>query len=766
MENIMQRQRVKIPFTPWEVVEEGLQEENNLYFESNFTLGNGYMGVRGLLEEGFPREMETYPGTYLSGVYDNFSGPYVELVNCPDFFHSEVMVGEYPMIPTKENTDEYKRVLNMKDGTLTREFVWTAPDGSRTRIYWQRFLSMDNVHLACQRFQAKPLNHSHTIVLKTGLTSDVFNRRQQDYPPLKEIIPNYHLDFLGAGISPNSGSWMSAQTKTRKTELAFCVHVKSVEGGSFRSYTIENGVMLEFTFAGAPGKCVGMDKVVSIYTSRDGSAPLPQALTDDGTMASTTSVRGDGSYDSLLVGHRVAWEKRWQYADIKIEGDDSAQQGVRFNLFHLIQANARDNDRVSLAAKLLSHTRYQGNAFWDTETFMFPFYLYTDPQAAKNLLLYRYHLLPAAKERAREHFLKGAMFPWCSADDGSEQCQTWEYGDCEIHITADVAYAFDQYVKATGDMDFFYDYAVEIYVETARFWASRVNLDERSGCYVLVAVKGPDEYCAVTNNNMYTNYMAAYNLRLAVKAVKHYEAKEPERWQELAGRLAFDPAEIGQWNEIADGMAQNWDEKNPDLLIQDDTFLMQPEEDLAPFADRKKPVLEILGYEHVMRVQILRQTDVVLLQYLLDEEFTKAQKLAAFLYYEPITTHDSSLSYNTHCIMAAELGMTEKAEDYFYKSCRLDLDDEFDVVRSGLHGAAMGGTYMTVVNGFAGLRLVDGKVSLKPYLPKHWKSLTFFLHIQGRILEVTVTGQGTELHLVEGESLTVLLHEEEVQVTC
>ena len=744
---------MKLSTTPWEVVEEGWQEENNLYFETNFTLGNGYMGARGLLEEGFHREKETYPGLYLSGVYDNFSGPYVELVNCPDFFHGEVTIGGYPMVLTKENTGEYSRVLNMRDGTLTRKFVWTAPDGSRTRIYWQRFLSMDNVHLACQRFWAEPVDHSHTIVLKTGLSADVFNRRQQDYPPLKEIIPNYHLDFLSAGTSPASGSWLSVMTKTRRTELAFGVHVKAVEGGSVHSDTLERGIAMEFTFTGAPGKRVGMDKVVSVYTSRDGEAPLPKALTDMGE-----------DYDVLLQKQQKAWEKRWKYADIRIQGDDNAQQGVRFNLFHLIQANARDNDRVSLAAKLLSHTRYQGNAFWDTETFMFPFYLYTDPQAAKNLLLYRYHLLPAAKEKARERFLKGAMFPWCSADDGTEQCQTWEYGDCEIHITADVAYAFEQYIKATGDREFFYDYAAEVYVETARFWADRVNVDERTGRYVLVAVKGPDEYCAITNNNMYTNYMAAYNLRLAAEAVVRYAKEEPERWQQLSGKLGFEPEEAEQWRQIAEGMAQNWDEKNPDLLIQDDSFLMQPLEDLAPLADRNKPVLEILGYERAMRVRILRQTDVVLLQYLLNDEFTEEQKRAAFLYYEPITTHDSSLSYNTHCIMAAELGMAEKAEGYFNKSCRLDLDDEFDTVRSGLHGAAMGGTWMTVVNGFGGLRLMEETVSLKPYLPQSWESLEFFLHVQGRILAVTITKAETKLQLVEGEPLTVLLDGEKMEV--
>lgn len=749
----MSKKGVSMTPEPWDIREEGYRRERNLYFESIFTLANGYMGARGLLEEGFSEETETYPGVYIAGVYDNYSGPYVELVNCPDFFYGEITIGEYPVLMDGTNTSKYTRTLCMRDGTLTREFIWTAPDGSKTKLYWQRFFSKDNIHLACQRFWAQPLDHSHPITLKTGFSADIFNRRQQDYPPLFTILPNYHLDFLSAGVSPHSGAWLSAQTKTRKTELAFCSHVKAVRNGSMEQYSTENGVCQVFHFQCAPGGRAGMDKVISVYTSRDGGAPVPRALSDEGE-----------DYDVLLQKHRKAFERRWASADMEIDGDDAAQQGIRFNIFHLLQANARDDDRVSLAAKLLSHTRYKGNAFWDTETFMFPFYLYTDPQAAKNLLLYRFHLLPAAKKKARARFMKGAMFPWCSADDGSEQCETWEYGDCEIHITADIVYAFDQYMKVTGDMEFFYDCAAEVYIETARFWADRVSFDKRAGRYVLVAVKGPDEYCAITNNNMYTNFMAAFNLRLAAESARRYEREEPRRWAKLREKLQFDFCEAVRWEEISSGMAQNWDEENPDLLIQDDTFLMQPEEDLSRFSDRDKPVLEIIGYERAMRVRILRQTDVVLLQFLLGEEFTEEQKRAAFLYYEPITTHDSSLSYNTHCIMAAQLGLEEKAAWYFDKTCRLDLDDEFDTVRSGLHGASMGGTWMSVVNGFAGLRLSEGRVSLKPFLPPRWNSLRFCLHIQGRIIQISITQQETSLRLIKGEPLTVLLDGEEVEV--
>jgi len=739
--------RVVLEHHPWKVCEKDYQPNHNIYYESNFTLGNGYMGARGCLEEGFTDEKETYLGTYIAGIYDNFNGPYVELVNCPNFFGAKLQIGDEVITFPSNAVSSYIRTLDMRKGILTREFVWTDSKGNQTKISWQRFLSMSNVHLGCQRFRATPLNHELPITLDMMLDSSVYNRRQQDWPPLKEIIPNYHFDLQSTGVSAsNKAAWLSLSTKTTKLELAFCSQLLTVDGTLKQSET-QQGIVQTIVFNPAAGQEVGIDRVISVYTSRDSENCLENA----GQLCTDC-------YDTLLKAHQEVWLQHWKEADIVISGDDSAQQGVRFNIFNLIQANAYWDPKVSLAAKLLSHTRYKGNAFWDTETFMFPFFLHTNPQAAKNLLLYRYNLLSGAKEKAKERRMYGAMYPWCSAHDGSEQCESWEYGDTEIHITADIAYAYDQYIKSTNDIDFFNNYAVEVFIETARYWADRVAWNEEMQKYTLLAVKGPDEYCAVTNNNMYTNFMAAYNLRLAANSVEVMADSNPGQWDDLKKRLDWKTEEADKWRVIADGLYQNWDKKNPDLLIQDDTFLMQPLEDLSVLKNRKKPVLEILGYEYVMRVRILRQTDVLLLMYLLNDHFTKEQKQTAFDYYEPITTHDSSLSYNTHCIMAAELGMDDKAVDYFYKTCRLDLDDEFDTVRSGLHGASMGGTWMSVVNGFAGFRIKDGIPSFNPMLPENWNELSFKLKCLGRNIEVKVTKQDIELTLLEGESITVLLN--------
>jgi len=751
-------ERIKMEYLPWEVKEKPYQPERNIYYETIFTLGNGYMGVRGCLEEGFEPEDDTYPGIYIAGIYDNYDGEYVELVNCPEIFGVDVWIGQHKLDMKKGKLVDYTRCLNMHEGTLTREFVWVDPDGNSTKFYWQRFISMSNVHMSCLRLRIVPIDHSADIKVQTRLNGDVFNRRQRDYPPIKRIIPNYHLDTVECGPFEKKVALLHTRTKTTGIDIYQLAAIMTVDNTPVDNEVNEKCVRQTMTFLAKPGQEVGFDKLVETYTSRDASIDEIRLLARKEICSAQ-----DIGYDGLLKEHIKRWDKIWENADIEIEGDIASQQGIRFNIFNLIQANASDDPYVNLPAKLLSHTRYKGNAFWDTEMFMFPFYVFTNPKAARNLLMYRYNMLPGARKNAKRRGLRGAMYPWCSAHDGSEQCETWEYGDCEIHITADVAYALDQYIQATGDEEFLVNYAAEIYIETARFWVDRVTWNPRRGCYTILTVKGPDEYCAITNNNMYTNYMAERNLELAEKAVSYLKENYPDKWEKLSQDLQWKDEELEKWREVRQKMYKNWD-KEKNLLIQDDLFMDKQEEDLSKYKDRKMPVLEIIGYERVMRVRILRQADVIHLMYLLNDSFDYDQKLTAFNFYEPLTTHDSSLSYCIHCIMAAELGMREKAFDYFFKTCRLDLDDEMDTACTGLHGASMGGTWQALVNGLGGMRITDGKLSLKPILPSSWNKVTFNIHFQGRVIKATIKPDETELCLLKGEPLSLLFNGELVQL--
>jgi len=753
------KEQVVMKYLPWEVIESPFQPECNIYFETNFTLGNGYMGLRGCLEEGFKNEKETFPGLYIAGVYDNFDDEYVELVNCPEIFATDIWVSQQKLDIQQGELVDYKRTLNMREGTLTREFTWVDPKGNSTRFYFQRFLSVSKVHIGCLRVRVVPLDHALPIRIQAKLNGGVFNRRQRDYPPIKSIIPNYHFDAVGSGKHEEQGAWLETRTKTTGISICNYVWLSPTSNTSIEYEVTDMCVKQTMLFSAKMGEEVGFDKIVSTYTSRDNSIDevKPSALKE-------ITIAQNLGYDGLLKEQIIAWDGIWKNADIIIEGDDASQQGIRFNIFNLVQANAHWDPYVNLPAKLLSHNRYKGNAFWDTEMFMFPFYLFSNPEAARNLLMYRYNMLSGARENAKRRGLDGAMYPWCSANDGSEQCDSWEYGDCEIHITADVAYAIDQYIQATGDEKFLVDYAAEIYIETARFWVDRVAWNERLGCYTILAVKGPDEYCSITNNNMYTNFLAARNLELAEDSVVEMQKKHPEEWRNLCQRLQLKADEIEKWKEVRIKMYQNWD-KDKNILIQDDTFMDQPEEDLSKYKDSNMPVLEIIGYERVMRIRILRQADVLLLMYLLNDRFSFDQKKAAFEFYEPITTHDSSLSFNTHCIMAAELGMKEKAFDYFFKTCRLDLDDEQDTAGSGLHGASLGGTWQAIVNGFGGMRVVNNQMSFKPILPPGWNKLSFQVHFQGRIIRVSITAKGAEFDLVSGMPLTLLLNDKALELT-
>ncbi|TXK68102.1 glycoside hydrolase family 65 protein [Paenibacillus sp. N3.4] len=533
-------------FLPWKIVEKDYEPEKNIYYETNFTLANGYMGLRGCLEEGFNKEMETYPGNYIAGVFDNFEGDYVEIVNCPDFISTNIWIGNSKLDMTQGRLWDYSRTLDMKAGTLTREFTWEDPEGNITHFYFQRFLSMDNVHLNCLRIRLTPVNHQLPMKLETVLDGDVFNRKQRDYPPIKKIIPNYHFNTVKVEGFGKNGAYLESCTKTTGITLAQYVWLSPINNMKVDLELKESKVIQTVIFEGEIEKEVGVDKYVATYTSRDAKTTELKALAGEEIVKAANN-----QYDILYNSHKLAWEKHWEIADIEIEGDTSSQQGIRFNIFNLIQANASWDAYVNLPAKLLSHTRYKGNAFWDTEMFMFPFYLFTNPQAARNLLMYRYNMLPAARENAKRRGLRGAMYPWMSAHDGSEQCDSWEYGDCEIHITADIAYALDQYVQTTKDIDFLENYATEIYIETARFWVERVAFNERLGKYTILAVKGPDEYCSIANNNMFTNYLAERNLELAIEAVEYLEQNSREKLIELKNKLNLEITEVEQWKKLA-----------------------------------------------------------------------------------------------------------------------------------------------------------------------------------------------------------------------
>ena len=446
-------------------------------------------------------------------------------------------------------------------------------------------------------------------------------------------------------------------------------------------------------------------------------------------------------------------ERFWASADIELEGDDALQQSLRYGAFQLLQSTGREG-MTSIAAKGLTGPGYEGHLFWDAEVYVLPFFLHTQPEVARSMLQHRIRGLDAARRRARELSHRGALYPWRTID-GDEASAYFPAGTAQIHINADIAYALERYLEATGDDTLLWQGGAAMLFETARFWLSRgAFTPRRGGRFCLHAVTGPDEYTALVDNNLYTNLMARGHLRFAARTAEALERAAPGRFAELAGELELDADEVARWRQAAERMELPYD-RELGVHPQDDGFLDKEPWWPETIPPEKRPLLLHYHPLDIYRRQVLKQADVVLAMVLREEHFGRAEARRNFAYYEPLTTHDSSLSPCMHGILAARLGQVDKAYDYFGRTARMDLDDVNRNVKDGVHTAAMGGTYLAVLAGFAGMRVAEEGLAFVPRLPPAWRRLRFRVAFRGRTLEVTIEPERTHYRLLAGEAMTV-----------
>jgi kojibiose phosphorylase len=442
-------------------------------------------------------------------------------------------------------------------------------------------------------------------------------------------------------------------------------------------------------------------------------------------------VGSDWNFDTLLQESESAWSQRWQSANIEIEGDKQADAALRYVVFELIANNSAKDSSVSIGARGLTHTRYKGCYFWDTDIFMMPFYLYTAPEAARNLMQYRTDALPQAKKHAQEMNCLGARYPWMASYDGSEQCESWDIGASELHVTADVVHALNQYVQATGDEKFYLHEAAKVYIETARFWQSRYSPELGTRKVNLLFCKGPDEYCGITSNNLYTNVLVKENLKLAQDAADYlYQYDRPAYL-----RLGITAEEVKCWNTLEhsiklpkDPISGHW--------RQDDTFHLLEPIRLSDLKQGDTATYNRVCYDRLQRYRVIKQADVLLLMTRLPNMFTSEEKLAAWKDFEPLCLHDSTLSFASHALFAAQNGLMDAAQYYFKKAAFLDLRDVMENTGTeGLHLACLGETWQAAVIGFGGLTFQNGVPELKPHLPPDWKSMRFRFFYRGKQYE-------------------------------
>lgn len=711
-----------IQYEPWKIRCEG--RENPKFLESIFSQANGYLGSRCAFFMDGAKAYERC--NYLAGGFEYISPGVTDMVNLPDLFHFQLSLG----------TGEYRsfsQTLDMKNGLFERKAVWEDREGRKTQIEISRFISMDNKHVSALSLELTALNYSGNAAVIMGIDGNTVNLPVDD-DQTKENLDTVSLLSVSEMEIGEDYCFLKADSKV-SGRMTVAVTARIVQScGTAKDASVTDCPAKELNIPLQEGETVRIEKI--LYT---------EAYLQDQEIVSKdseTSIKGgqdlrpriiNQSFAKLLEDSERAWKYRWDQADIQItqKGNDvSIQSALRFNLFQLMQNCPYNDPTVSIGARGLTHGRYKGCCFWDTDIFLFPFYLYTDPQAARNLTLFRLNTLPDAKKNAEALNLPGARYPWMCAIGGIEQCQSWDIGRCEIHITADVAYAVENYLTVSGD-ETLESQSAQLYVETARYWAGRFSYDQRNDVYNLLFVKGPDEYCGVSGNNAYTVLLARHNLRLALQAVQRKEAKasvsEMEKWRDIIekSRVEYDP--------------------DKDLYIQDDNFLR-----LEPFPGQKtgdgSAAYHQYDFDWLQRYQVLKQADLVLLMVLKPEWFTKQEQKAIWDFYEPLTLHDSSLSFGIHAWAAANLGLEQKACEYFDKSLFLDLENRMkNTEREGIHLAAVGASWQAVIFGFAGLALDNGKPELSPRLPKDWERLSFHFNVKGKRYLAVIDGDGGTL---------------------
>ncbi|MDY6875765.1 MAG: glycoside hydrolase family 65 protein [Chloroflexota bacterium] len=707
--------------TNWHITETEFNPQTLHHKETVFTIGNGYLGTRGAFEEGYP---DAWPATLVHGIFDDAPQVYTELANVPNWLPFVLLVNGERFGMNRGTVLSYRRDLNLQTGVLTRTVRWRSPAGHTVDLTIERFASLADCHLLGIRYRVTALDFEGQLEFRVSLDGHVDNAGL------------VHWQLVDQGTIGQQGVYLQVRTRNSGIKLCAACHL-AVSGGKDIAYTYRDcecapGVVAHLTLR--PGEQVVADKLVALVTSREEDEVHGGAL-------STLEKGIARGYDDLRVTSDAAWEPEWEACNVTIEGDDDADLALRYSLFQLLIAAPRHDKRVSIPAKTLSGFGYRGHVFWDTDIFIVPFFTYTRPEIARNLLLYRYHTLPGARRKAAENGYEGAMFAWESAGTGDETTPRWVpdpngeliriwCGDIEHHISADVAYAVHQYWRVTGDDDFLRDYGAELVLDTARFWGSRVEWDNTRGRYEINDVIGPDEYHEHVNNNVFTNRLARWNLETALDVLAWLRREFPEKAARLAARLDLTQERLAHWADVIGCLYILYDPET-DLMEQFEGFFDLTDIDLDDYEPRHHSMQTQLGFEGLQNYQVLKQPDALMLLHLLKDRYDQSTLRVNWEYYTPRTdlTYGSSLGPPIHALLAARLGEPEVAYKRFMHAAWTDLKDVRGNGADGIHAATAGGLWQAVVFGFAGLRLSGEGYSVTPQLPAHWKNLSFsFLH--------------------------------------
>ncbi|MCK4490969.1 MAG: glycoside hydrolase family 65 protein [Anaerolineales bacterium] len=717
----------------WVIAENKYAPDSLSHKETIFTIGNGYLCSRGAYEERHPAENRT---TFIHGVFDDMPISFTELANVPDWTNLEIFVeGEqFSLAKPESEILTYHRQLDLRTCILSRQVTWRSPQGRLIRLEFERWCSLANQHMVGLRCTIMPLNFGGQIEVRTGLMGHTDNQGLR------------HVDILDQGHTDGL-IWLRSQTRRTHIEIGQAVRTTAIgpdPDAITRATCPAWGQPTDIISAAVGmGQQLTILKEVAIITSREGNNPLRRAM---------TLLQTESSYDHIMAESKTAWDENWTASDVIIEGDPEAQLAVRFSLFHLLIAAPRNDDRVSIGAKTLSGYGYRGHTFWDTDIFVLPFFTFTQLNIARNLLMYRYHNLAGARAKATDNGFEGAQFPWESAADGVEVTPRWVPqfedptrllriwpGDIEIHITADIAYAAWFYWRASGDDGWMRDFGVDLILEGAVFWGSRVEKED-DDLYHLRDVIGPDEYHDHVDDNAFTNQMVAWHLQTAQDILAWLQQQSSARYAELVKRLDLSAERLQHWDEVSHRMFVN--KADDGLIEQFSGFFELNDADVTVLRDpvRTHSMHTILGIEGANQSQVIKQPDVLMLQYLLCDRYSLEEIRVNWDYYHPRTDHEhgSSLGPSITAILACLLGDPEEGYVHFMRAARTDLQDNRLNSKDGIHAASAGGLWQAVIFGFAGLVLEPEGYHFSPRLPAHWKRLAFSLQLRGQDLWVEI----------------------------
>jgi maltose phosphorylase len=738
---------------PWRIIEEGYSPERSRVSESLFSLANEHLGVRGYFDEHYTGD--SLIGCYLNSIYEEhflkepvtykgISNRICFMVNTVNWLSTSIEIDGETLDLNTSLFSDFRRELSFQTGELRRSFTWQTRSGKTLKLEFSRFLSMDTKELAFQQIALTPIDFSGPVSLTLGMDFSIIHEcyKENFWECPQKTAQNDMYAILGCSTNIK-----------HKVFAGFSILADN--SGSKEYIEHDQFVGCRFSLDLIQGQTQHVQKLNVIYTSRD-----PDRSTSDTWsqgMDLLNQLQGK-HYQSSLQDNARYWKTIWDTFDITIEGDPETQQGIRYCIFQLQQTCRGIIDGANIGAKGLTGEAYNGNAFWDTETYCLPYYIFSNPGAARALIDFRYKTLPQAMERAKQLDCDGACFP-IATSDGTESCTLWQHASLQFQPTTSVAYAIWHYTKITQDWDFLDTKGAELLIHICRFLASRGQWSPRRNKFGYYAVMGPDEFQVMVNNNCYTNFMARQTFLYACQVLTEMGSRCPDKKAALCEALVCYPSEISHWQMLADNMIIPYDPETK-LYEQHEGFFDLPHIDVDAIPVEDFPLYHHWSYDRIYRNDMIKQPDVLMFMLLYNQSFSLAEKQANYDYYEPRCIHESSLSPSVHSILAAELGRYQEAFEFFKFATRIDLDNYNRNTAEGIHMTSIAAAWMNIVYGFGGMRSDGDMLIFNPSIPSHWKSYSFKILYRNSLIQVSVDQKKVHIQLMRGEPINISIHDQ------